>query len=286
MTVVIQEQALTFPCDGETLVGVLHQPAAPGNRGVVVVVGGPQYRIGTHRQYVLLARELAAQGIPVLRFDLRGMGDSTGDFPGFEDLNVDIRAAVDCLQAQAPSVNDVVLLGLCDGASASAFYGATDSRIGGLVLINPWVRSEQTLARAQVRHYYLQRLTSPQFWRKALGGGLNPLRVGSELLGKVAQARGVKKDHGTQAHPEPLSLPERVSAALRAFDRRVLVILGGADMTAQEFDTAVWRSSAMKDWTARSQVTLQRQPGANHTYSTAAWRRQVHDWISQWLLLP
>ncbi|KAB8057318.1 hydrolase 1, exosortase A system-associated, partial [Janthinobacterium violaceinigrum] len=58
------------------LVGILSLPAAPGPRGVLIVTGGPQYRVGSHRQFVLLARALAAQGVPVLRFDLRGMGDS------------------------------------------------------------------------------------------------------------------------------------------------------------------------------------------------------------------
>jgi alpha/beta superfamily hydrolase len=45
---------------------------------VLVIVGGPQYRAGSHRQFTLLARSLAEQGFAVLRFDYRGMGDSTG----------------------------------------------------------------------------------------------------------------------------------------------------------------------------------------------------------------
>ena len=72
------EQALSVECRGESLLGVLHLPITPRDLGVIVVVGGPQYRAGSHRQFVLLARALADAGHAVLRLDVRGMGDSTG----------------------------------------------------------------------------------------------------------------------------------------------------------------------------------------------------------------
>jgi len=66
---------------------------------VLIIVGGPQYRVGSHRQFVLLARHLAAQGIPVMRFDVRGMGDSKGKPRNFGQLDDDLRAATDCFFA-------------------------------------------------------------------------------------------------------------------------------------------------------------------------------------------
>ena len=73
------EQALTFDCDGERLVGVVAVPERPVPVGVLIVVGGPQYRAGSHRQFVHLARRLAGAGIAAMRFDYRGMGDASGD---------------------------------------------------------------------------------------------------------------------------------------------------------------------------------------------------------------
>lgn len=70
---------LTFDCGGATLVGILEIPQRPARVGVVVVVGGPQYRVGSHRQFVLFGRALAHAGYPVLRFDCTGMGDSGGE---------------------------------------------------------------------------------------------------------------------------------------------------------------------------------------------------------------
>lgn len=70
----VQEHALAFACNDSWLYGILSIPENTSSRGVLVVVGGPQYRAGSHRQFTLLARDLAAYGVPVLRFDCRGMG--------------------------------------------------------------------------------------------------------------------------------------------------------------------------------------------------------------------
>ena len=88
------EEALVFECANDRLVGILNKPDSPGNTGVIVIVGGPQYRAGSHRQFVLLARHLSANGIATLRFDYRGMGDSSGDPVGFENAHEDVRAAI------------------------------------------------------------------------------------------------------------------------------------------------------------------------------------------------
>ncbi|MEO6566032.1 MAG: alpha/beta fold hydrolase, partial [Casimicrobiaceae bacterium] len=81
----------------------------------MIVVGGPQYRVGSHRQFALLARALARVGIPALRFDYRGMGDSEGDRRSFDEIDADIAAAIDTLCREAHLAR-VVLWGLCDGA--------------------------------------------------------------------------------------------------------------------------------------------------------------------------
>ena len=55
------ERCFAIDCAGERLPAILH-PGTPGAaRGVLVVVGGPQTRVGSHRQFVLLARQLAVR---------------------------------------------------------------------------------------------------------------------------------------------------------------------------------------------------------------------------------
>ena len=110
------EQALVFRCGADELVGVLASPERAAARGVLIVVGGPQYRAGSHRQFTLLARELAAGQIASFRFDYRGMGDSSGAARSFERAGEDIACAIDRFLERAPQVKEVVIWGLCDAA--------------------------------------------------------------------------------------------------------------------------------------------------------------------------
>ena len=278
-----REEAVTFPCAGETLIGILHRPAHARRRGLVLVPGAPQYRVGSHRQSVLLARDLAARGIPVLRFDYRGMGDSDGAFRSFEQVSEDLAAACEALTACVPEVEETLLWGLCDGASASCFYAAQNPRVAGLLLVNPWVRDRDTVDQALVRHYYRERLVSADLWRRLLSGKLPLGRALSDLAGTLA--RLVKRKlGGTPEDATSERLSDRVTRALQAYEGRVLLILSSADLTAQEFETSVLETKPMADWLARMKAKVVRLEGANHTYSKASWRQQVHQVAIDWIL--
>jgi exosortase A-associated hydrolase 1 len=131
------EQALVFSAAGEQLLGIVAIPDMPGDCGVLIVVGGPQYRVGSHRQFLLLSRRLATEGYPSMRFDYRGMGDSGGTRRDFYDVADDIAAAIEALQQTCSSVRRIVLWGLYDAASAALLYVQVtgDSRIAGLALL-------------------------------------------------------------------------------------------------------------------------------------------------------
>ncbi len=69
------ENAFSFTNDGQNeLIGIIHTPDHTAHRvGLLIIVGGPQYRIGPHRQYVHMARYCAAHGIAAMRFDYQGI---------------------------------------------------------------------------------------------------------------------------------------------------------------------------------------------------------------------
>ena len=298
-----EERALSFDCGGDCLFGVASVPAQPAERGVVVVVGGPQYRGGSHRQFTLLARHLAAQGIAVLRFDYRGMGDAEGEQRDFEMVGDDLRCAIDRFQAAVPAVREVVLWGLCDGASAALFYAAHDARVQGVVLLNPWVRTEGGLAKATLKHYYRDRLLQPALWKKIFTGQFNygaALRSFTGLLG-AASGKAAPADTAPAAAAPPAApsvsaapvpriadpdlppLPGRMHDSLAAFQGKVLLILSGADLTAQEFRDAVQASRPWQKLLAAPRVTQHELAQADHTFSRRAWRDQVADWTGEWM---
>jgi exosortase A-associated hydrolase 1 len=273
----MRDLALAFDCDGDRLYGVASVPPAPAERGVLIVVGGPQYRAGSHRQFTLLARALADQGIAAMRFDVRGMGDSEGSARPFEDIGADLDAAVTAFMQNVPKLREVVLWGLCDGASAAALYAARDARITGLALLNPWVRTEAGAATATIKHYYRARLFDRTFWQKLASGKFD---AGAAVRSAVQLAK-------TALAPAPAAgtaaLPDQVYLGLVNFDGKLLVMLSGADLTAQEFQDA---SASTADWRAlmaQPRVTRHLLDGADHTCSRRDWHDQIAAWTAAWL---
>lgn len=281
----IDEQAVQFGCAGAQLIGVLSRPRGPAAAtGVVVVVGGPQYRAGSHRQFVLLARALARAGHAVLRFDYRGMGDSEGAQRDFLDVNPDIGAAIDALQQAVPEVRTVALWGLCDAASAALLYceAKPDARVRGLCLLNPWVRSTASLARTHVKHYYLQRLTQRAFWAKLLRGGV-AFDALAGLWRNLRLAAGGSRSAagGPAAAQRPYQA--RMARAWKSFDGRILLLLSGQDYTAKEF---LEYAGADSEWTGAlslSRLTRHDLPDADHTFSDGTSRILVENFTLDWL---
>ena len=283
------QQPLTFACEHEWLVGVVSRPAQPSPRGVLIVVGGPQYRVGSHRQFALLANQLASDGTPAMRFDYRGMGDSTGDARDFEHVAPDLRAATDAFFAAVGELRDIVIWGLCDAASAALFYAHRDPRVSGLALLNPWVRTVGGEAKAYLRHYYLQRLLSPEPWRKLVRGEIDFRGSLKSLAGNLRNALGVGQPGTrptTEAAPAPLSdkpLPERMADGLVRFDGPVLLLLSGNDLTAREFIDVSGTSKRWRGLLAAPRITRHLLDGATHTFSRRDWRDQVARWTAAWV---
>ncbi len=282
-----REQAIRIYCGSRWLYGVLSLPDIPCSRGVLVAVGGPQYRAGSHRQFVLLARELARQNIACLRFDFRGMGDSEGDIRSFEDVDEDIASAVNFFLTECSFLQDVVIWGLCDAASAAMFYAHQDTRISGLVLLNPWVRTEEGIAKVYLRHHYLARLFQVEFWKKLISGQFDPIASVRSLYTLVKSLLRVSNTSTTSRNPghscSQLSLPERMFDGLKNFQGKILIITSGKDVTAREFLDLVNASADWRDTFRTKQVKLSHLATANHTFSTREWRDQVAQLTGNWL---
>lgn len=202
------EEAVRFDNGaGLTLRGVLHRPDRPipaGMPGLAWLSAGQKPRTGAWRMNVVVARRMAALGVPVLRFDYRGVGDSDGerhhgravmDYYGIVQtggLRDDVVAGARFLMEEA-RVDHVVLGGLCGGA-ASALFAAPllGRRARALVLIDlPVTISSaarqqyleahpEELVRARpdeadtVLLLYLRKILDADAWRRFASGESNP----------------------------------------------------------------------------------------------------------------
>jgi exosortase A-associated hydrolase 1 len=290
----VEESAFGFVCEGVVMRAILHRPLSPSQRGLLVVVGGPQYRIGSHRQFVLLARALAAQDVAVMRFDCRGMGDSEGTPQGFENISSDIGAAVDTFIAQIPEMHEVVLWGLCDAAFAAATYVGRDPRVTGLVLLNPWVRSAHGQAVARLKYYYLRRLWDPAVWRRIRRGEIDFVATTGSLYKTLVGATGFRDQesqtvsgsgerHVRRCKGNTRPLADRMLEGLMRYEGRVLFILSGEDLTAAEFRETVAASRQWRKLLREARVSRRDLAEADHTFSRSEWRGRVTFWTLEWL---
>jgi len=285
-----EERSIVFCCGSDCLYGILTLPEHAVSRGVLILVGGPQYRAGSHRQFTLLARQLAADGIPIFRFDFRGMGDSEGDARTFENVEDDVRYAIDRFFAEIPSLSELVILGLCDAASAALFYAYRDRRVTGLVLLNPWVRTEEGSARAYLKHYYTSRIFKRELWRKIWSGNFNYAASIRSLSGTISTVVAKKREiaspparNNSKNECDSVSLPERMFQGLERFQGKVLLILSSNDLTAQEFSNLVKGSRKWKKLLASPRFSHFSLLEANHTFSRREWRDQIARWTREWL---
>jgi len=242
---------LTFDCEGAALGATVDE--ARGATGVLIVTGGSQTRIGSHRMFERLALALAGAGYPAFRFDRRGVGDGEGEDPGFRGSAPDLAAAVGAFREACPQVRTVTGFGLCDGATALALFGA-EAGVDALLLANPWfVEAEAgTPAPAAIKAHYRQQLMSLSGWRRLLSGSVDYRKL----------LRGLAKI-GRPAPPPGLAA--ETAAALERARRPICLILAEGDATAIAA-ADVWRSPAYRAISARSPAPVL-LPTDSHTFA-------------------
>lgn len=133
------EKAYFLPLGDERLFAFLHRPDGPCRGGAVLCAPLAEEKLWSHRVFVSFARDLAAQGYAVFRFDFRGEGDSDRSFEQ-TDLATrieDTHAAIDELRRQEPELRAVTLIGLRLGATIAAAAAATRPDVDRLVLWDP-----------------------------------------------------------------------------------------------------------------------------------------------------
>lgn len=239
-----------------------------GSVGLLCVTGGSQVRTGAHRMLHRIARDLSGRGVPVFRFDRRGVGDSDGADPGYRDSGADLIAAAQAFRREAPGVRTLVGFGLCDGATALALRGR-QAGVDALVLANPWLveTKPDELAPAATRAHYRGRFLSRDAWSNVFRGRVDILGAARSLLG-AATAKEVEAD-----------LASEVARDLKPYAGRLLLILSEGDGTAIAA-RACWNADAFAHVRGETVVTL---PSNSHTFARTGDIELVVDAIDEFV---
>jgi pimeloyl-ACP methyl ester carboxylesterase len=169
--------------------GWLHQATA-GSLGVVMCASWEYEAAATRRSWRVLADRLAEAGLPTLRFDYTGCGDSLGaaDAPGaFEAMQASIGAACEALRERA-GVDRVALVGLRLGA-AMALLATEALDLEAVAMIRPVVRGKSYIAEQRALARLVQSREAPEVRRDADPGAIEVegFRLSPESLERIAR---------------------------------------------------------------------------------------------------
>lgn len=286
--------------------GSAEQPCA------LFLTAGLLHHIGPTRLYVELARSLSAQGVPGLRFDLSGAGDSEPSSLGgdFQERSVrEVGEAMDHLQATYGHKR-FVLLGLCSGADDALATSLQDPRVVGIVLLNGYAYPAGRFKWHLLLRFYLPRIF---MWQKLRN---RTVALANRVLKRrpVSQKTSQKSAQKSAQVSAPVSAQKSTQAAVSDDEQAALIQLDNdyryippQEQTAQmlarlceaetdvmfmytgsEYDTYTYEGqlAAMYPALSRNPHLSERYlPEADHTLVLKEDREKVVQWVGEWFRL-
>ncbi|MXV52405.1 alpha/beta fold hydrolase [Pedobacter sp. HMF7647] len=141
-----------------TMAGTLSLPKKDGKFPVVILISGsgPQNRneeLMGHKPFLVISDYLTRNGIGVLRYDDRGVGQSTGNFQAATsaDFAADAESAIAYLKTRKEAdLNNIGLVGHSEGGLIAPMVAAKSRDVKFIVLLaGPGLRGDKVLLRQQ-----------------------------------------------------------------------------------------------------------------------------------------
>ena len=279
---------------GVTLAGTYTVPADMGPFPAVVLLtgSGPEDRnetIFNHQPFAVLADYLTRQGMAVLRFDDRGVGQSGGTQTGLTsaDYTTDAQAALAWLRAQ-PGIrrNQVGLLGHSEGGTAAIGAAIKPAGPDFLVLLaGPAIAGDelivqQSLAVMRLRTTDAAQLAAIEKQQRAMTRIIQSTPDNAQARGQLLALYNPTGNPqlATQLEPQlavmtsPFYrhlLADRPAQTLPNVHCPVLALGGGKDVQVPAPANLAATAAGLKAGGNRD-VTVKELPGLNHLFQTAA----------------
>jgi hypothetical protein len=256
------------------LIGVLNDASGAATKasklGLVLLNAGLVHRVGPHRINVKIARLAASHGVPSLRFDLSGRGDSG---PGELDKDFHAQAVSDLRQAMSEidsrlGPREYMVFGICSGADDGYDAALEDSRISSLVMFDPYVFP--TL-RWQIR------LNLARLRKFGLSGGMR-------LLLERKGARSGAEEPALRNFGREVPPVARFAAGLRALSDRqvdVRLIYSGSAVDRRDFEDQ--RKLLMDRHGLNGKLSLEFIPEIDHIVTSILAQKLLLERFNDWL---
>jgi alpha-beta hydrolase superfamily lysophospholipase len=192
--------------DQDRLYGILCEPKQKPVDAAHVILLNPSYEkaAGWGRAVATLARDLAADGVASLRFDMANVGDSLPREGAPEQVlytesqQADVRAAIALMETRCPG--PVIAAGRCSGAYLAFRAVLQDHRLSGAVVGNAYTLEwdprqnlqELLLFVPQRLSSYTSKILTFHSWRKILTGEVK-IRHGLINISRQILQKGAAK---------------------------------------------------------------------------------------------
>jgi alpha-beta hydrolase superfamily lysophospholipase len=199
-----------FESGNSSLFAWLHRPSTPRESKLGVVICSPfgYESICAHRSVREFAEAIAAAGIPALRFDYLGTGDSAEIDENADHVKLwtqDVIAAIHDLRHRT-GVDRVCLLGIRLGALLAALAAAECRTVDSLILVGPVVSGRR----------YVRELRMTQLAGAAMTGGSDGDPEANRTTPKGLEAGGFSLSAATLQSLALVDLQTAVAPAVRS----------------------------------------------------------------------
>jgi pimeloyl-ACP methyl ester carboxylesterase len=281
-----RETAVRFG-DRHRLFGVLTEPASgatSGRTAVLLLNAGILHHAGPSCLYVTLARQLAAAGHLVLRFDFSGIGESEPRLDGLRFEKGGVLEAIEAMDLLSAThgIDRFVAAGICSGGVMSLRVALADPRVIGAAMLNPQgyfsagsTRIE-SYVKAEKNNQYLFHVSMRrrESWVRLARGEVDLLGIAKALA-----ARGLRPfiEHGS-GRDDIKALAKRFQT-LAARGVSMLHVYAERDPGLIELGLV---SRAISD-AYRDSVTPILVPASDHLFTPLRAQRHLLDLLSDWL---
>lgn len=259
-----------------SIIGILSPPE--GDQGgsdvaAIVLNAGLLHRVGPFRLHVDIARHLASNGIPALRIDQSGKGDSERR-PSLSFLDA-VCADYDDATAFLKSrygVRGFILIGLCSGADDALYVASQRNDVVGAVLLDGFaVRNSAYYFR-----HYAERIFKWGPWRN----------FALRMLGKIVPSKGKPAEAAASPGDEfRLGATRDMTGDFRdalARNCRFLCLFSGGVEIYYNHEKQLSRALGLSSDDERLVERFSRE--VQHTYPIRAHKQQMLEQVASWAL--
>lgn len=290
---------------GMRLFGILRTPPGRTADGLAVVLLSPgiKMRVGPQCLYRHMSDEFIRLGIPVLRFDFHGQGDSEGTLP--EDLLRDVYNHIEVGRYVDDSIDAMdwmqrnhgtrrfILAGLCGGAITGLLAGERDTRVVGLLGLGITAVLSARAADAsrymtigqleESQRIYMRRLLNPKAWFRLLTFKADYRLIRRFLMHSLRRRLRVAVAAPPPENDNANPLFPQAFFNMLASERPMLLVFGGSDRLQWEFEEKFVTRHRERLATLPQMYEVHIVQHANHVLSLSEWQRDMLDVSARWL---